>query len=151
MRNLMNAVIEVNPAAAHTIAAAMRVVARADGNHPREEELIDAFEGEIPGEPTGEIDLAVIDSPELQEAFLWSLVLVAFADGAVSDAEGQVIHDYAQRLGLSSKEVARAVADVAAVLLSNLAGVRIYREQVVALGRKMGLDEHTVQSVLATQ
>ena len=151
MRNLMNAVIEVDERAAHTIAAAMRVVAQADGGHPRELELIRSFEDELPTDPTGEIDLSTIHSAELREAFLWSLVLVAFADGRVSDEEGQVIHDYANRLGMGTKEVAKAVSDVAAVLLSNLAGVRIYREQVLALGRKMGLDEHTIQSVLAHQ
>lgn len=151
MRNLMNAVIEVDERAAHTIAAAMRVVAHADGEHPREIELIAAFEDELPGDPTGEIDLSTIHTPELREAFLWSLVLVAFADGRVSDEEGQVIHDYAQRLGMGGKEVARAVADVATMLLSNLSGVRIYREQVLALGRKMGLDEHTVQSILSAK
>jgi len=149
MKKLMHSVIKINDRAAYTLAAAMRVVARADGNHPAEEQLIDAFEQELPDEPTGEIDLSSINTPELKEAFLWSLVLVAFADGRVSDEEGQVIHDYAQRLGLSTKEVAKAVSDVAGMLLSNLSGVKIYKEQVLGLGRKMGLDEHTVQSILA--
>ena len=149
MKSLIEFDVEVGQAAGHAIAGAMRVVARADGMHPREEALILEFEKSLGSEPTGAVDLSAIDSPELQEVFLKSLVLVAFADGAISNEESQVIHDYANRLGLSSKEVARAIADVASVLLSNLAGVRVYREQVVSLGRAMGLDEFTIRSVLS--
>jgi len=148
MKQLMSKVPDIDTRAGAAIAAAMRVVAHSDGLHPREEELIVAFEQSMGTTASEEVDLDAIDSPALKEAFLKSLVLVAFADGQISDEESACIRDYADQLGLGEPEVAKAISDVAAHLLSQLSGVKLYREQVVRLGRNMGLDELTIASVL---
>ncbi|HJN75035.1 MAG TPA: hypothetical protein QGF58_13995 [Myxococcota bacterium] len=148
MNKIMSKVPDIDSRTGGTIAAAMRVVALSDGLHPREEALIDEFEKSLGTEATAEVDLSVIDTPALREAFLKSLVLVAFADGRISEEESVCIRDYATDLGLGEPEVAKAIADVAAHLLGQLAGVKVFREQVVQLGRNMGLDELTIASVL---
>ena len=139
--------VDLDAAAAHTIAAGMREVAACDGTHPREAELIDAFEAQVPG-ARGEVDLSTLSTPAHQEAFLKSLVLVAFADGHVSDAERAVIGRYADALGLDGAVRTKAWTDVASSLLSVFSGVRTYRAQVVALGESMGLDSATIDRIL---
>ena len=146
MREIMNQV-DIDGTVAQTIAAAMREVAQADGNHPAEELIIDAFEAELPEGPHA-VDLSVINTPELAEAFVKSLLLVAFADGAISDAEDQVINNYAVALGLSSIQLRRAISDVASAMLSSFAGVKLYKDQVVTLGKQLGLDHATVEQIL---
>lgn len=148
MKQIMSRVPDIDSRAGASIAAAMRVVANSDGLHPRENELIIEFEKSLGTEAAAEVDLSVIDTPALKEAFLKSLVLVAFADGRISDEESACIRDFATQLGLGEPEVAKSIADVAAHLLGQLAGVKVFREQVVQLGRNMGLDELTIASVL---
>ncbi len=150
MIDLVKNPVDLDESAATTIAAGMRAVARADGSHPREEALIDELEKEL-GAATGDhpVDLATLDTPGKQEVFLKSLVLVAFADGQIGRAEGEMIRRYADDLGLGDAEVARCISDVAQVMLSQLAGVKVYREQVVALGRSMGLDLFTIEGILS--
>ena len=139
--------VELDAAAAHTIASAMREVAMCDGAHHRELELIDTFESQVPGTAAG-VDLTTLTTPEHQEVFLKSIVLVAFADGQVSDAERALVESYADALGVSTDVRARAWTDVASSLLSVFAGIRNFRSQVVQLGENMGLDRETIDRVL---
>ena len=139
--------VDLDASAVHTFAAAMREVAACDGEHPRELELIAAFESQVPG-PSGEVDLATLTTPAHREAFLKSLVLVAYADGQVTDAERAVITRYADALGVDSATRTKAWTDVASALLSVFSGVRTYRSQVVALGESMGLDRETIDGIL---
>ena len=145
---IMSKVPDIDTKAGAAIAAAMRAVAVSDGMHPSEEALILEFEESIGTPATPEIDWDAIDTPALKEAFLKSCVLVAFADGSISDEESALLHEYAARLGLGDREVAKSIADVAQVLLGQLAGVKIFKDQVLELGRTMGLDELTIHSVL---
>jgi len=134
---------------AASLAAAMRDVALADGTHPAEEQLIAAFEADVvtPGvAPLASLD-AVTDLA-VQEVFLQSLVLVALADGHISDEERQVIGRYATSFGLSDLEVARCVSDVGGAMLAQLAGVKLFREDAVAVGHAMGLDAFTIRKAL---
>ncbi len=148
MQEIMGQVAELDAAAAHTVAAGMRAVARVDGAHPREEALIDAFEAELPaGDST--VDFSTLSSPEAKEAFLKSCVLVAFADGALSDGELELLRSYASSLGLSDNDLTRATRDVASALLSQFAGVQVYRDQVVEIGKQLGLDESTISSAIS--
>lgn len=146
MRDLMPSLPSIDDRAACAIAAAMRLVADADGAHPRELELIEQLESTITTK--GKADFEAIDSDELREAFVKSLALVAFADGLVSDQEGEVISELAGKVGASSELVSRSINEVAQVLLAQLAGARIFRDEVVALGKQMGLDEETIRNVL---
>ncbi|MCP4810193.1 MAG: hypothetical protein GY913_24295 [Proteobacteria bacterium] len=148
MPSIMGSVPDIDTKAGAAIAAAMRAVAVSDGMHPNEEALIIEFEESIGAGATTDIDWSVIDTPALKEALLKSCVLVAFADGAISDEETTLLHEYAGRLGLGEREVAKSIADVAQVLLSQLSGVKIFKDQVLELGRTMGLDELTIHSVL---
>lgn len=142
--------VDLSDEAARSLAVAMRDVARADGSHPREEALIEEFAqgielGDAPA------DLSLFDTPQLQETFIQSLALVALADGAISDPERQVMLRYAEQLGLGEGEVASCTANVAHMMLSQLAGVKTYKDTVVALGRRMGLDKFTIEHALSDE
>jgi len=145
MLSLVKGNVEVDAPAARAIALAMREVARADGEHPREEELIDSFEEGLEGDAA---PLSDIVDPGVREVFLKSLIIVAVADGTVSDEESAVIRKYADHFGLGDPEISRCLADVASAMLSQLAGVQVFREQVVELGRGLGLDEFAIRAAL---
>lgn len=140
--------VDIDAAAAHTIAAAMREVAACDGDHPRELELIEQFDADIPGEQVSEVDLSTLRTAAHREAFIKSLMLVAYADGRVSEQERDLIRSYSARLGMPEPALTRAFTEVASALLSTLAGAKTYRAQVVALGAAMGLSSDTVETVL---
>lgn len=148
MRELITQLPSLDERAAQTIATAMRMVADADGAHPRELALIEEFERELETPPTGELDLFAVDAPELRDALLKSLVLVAFADGRVSDAEGHLIGVIAQQLGVNSEGVRKVTVEVAGVLISQLAGAKLFRADVVRIGKDMGLSDAEIRSAL---
>ncbi len=148
MRSIMKQMVQIDQAVGFALVHAMREVAAADGDHPRELMLIQSFEDELPAGKTDTVDLSVVNTPALKEAFIKSLVLVAFADMQLGEAETEVIRSYATQLDLGEREVSRAISDVAAALLSNLAGVKQSRAQVEALGKAMGLDQFTIDEVL---
>ncbi len=139
--------VDLDAAAAHTIAAAMREVALCDGEHPREVQLIDAFESQVPGSTVG-VDLSTLTTSGHREVFLKSIVLVAFADGEVTPEERRIVERYADALGLDADMRERAWTEVASALLSVFSGIRNYREQVVLLGESMGLNRETIDRVL---
>ena len=96
-----------------------------------------------------EFDHHVIVEP-LEEAFLKSLVLVAYADGKVSNAERAVIERYAAALGSDAPTLSHIFIDVASSLLSRFAGVQIWRNEVSEIGRQMGLEDDAIEQALAT-
>lgn len=147
MRDLMSTPVELDAAAARTIAAGMREVAKADGTHPREESLIDLFEADLPP-GTSAVDLSTLTDAAVREAFLKSLVLVAYADGNISAEERAVIHRYAAALGLDTAAIGALFLDVASSLLSRLAGATIWRGEVESIGREMGLPESAIDAAL---
>lgn len=147
MREIMQGEPDIDAAAARTIAAAMREVARADGPHPKEDALIAAFSADLP-EGADTVDLGTIQSPAQREALLKSLVLVAFADGKVSDPERAVIQRYASALGVDAPALSAVFVDVASSLLSRFAGVRIWKEEVAGIGRQMGLSDAVIEEAL---
>jgi hypothetical protein len=110
--------------------------------------LIEQFEAQVPGE-SGSVDLAALTTPAHRDVFLKSLVLVAYADGHVTDRERDVIRKYADALGFDAAAHTRAWTDVASSLLSVFSGVQKFRAQVVKLGEDMGLDHGTVDRVLS--
>lgn len=151
MRDIMKKMVQFDDATGHALVNAMREVAAADGNHPRELALIESYEQSLGHKPAGPVDLSTINSPALKEAFLKSLILVAFGDTKISDEEAQVIRSYADKLGLGENELRKAMNDVGAALLSNLSGVKATRDQARDLGRSMGLDEFTIDEVLDSE
>lgn len=148
MREIMTQIPPLDERAAACFAAAMREVASCDGDHPQEIAIIEQMEAAVGS--AGALDLAAINTPALREAFLKTLVLVAFADGDITEAERRLIADYADRLGVGDAEVGRAVLDVAQVLISQFAGVRVFRDRVVALGARMGLSADDIERALGS-
>jgi hypothetical protein len=146
--NLEAPTIDLDAGAAHTIAAGMREVALADGAHPEEIALIDTFESSLPPGPTA-VDLSALGSDAAKAAFVQSLVLVAYADGKVSEAERTIIRKYALELGFDEKSLARVWTDVAVDLLSTFSGVTVFRSAIETIGRSMGLGDADVTRALA--
>ena len=139
--------VDLDAAAARTIAAAMREVAECDGAHHDELAIIRAFEGQLPG-PATAVDLSTLTTGEHREVFLKSLILVAFADGVVSEPERALIEQYAEKLDMAPANRTRAWTEVASALLSVFSGIRNFRDQMVRLGESMGLDRATIDDVL---
>ena len=148
MKNIMEQDVELDAAAAHAIAAAMREVAGVDGRHPEEEALIAEFEADLPGDRASAVDFTALTEPAARTAFLRSVVLVAFADGQLSDAERDLIRSYVSQLGMPETALTAAVTHVASVLLTRFAGVKIYRDQVIDIGTGLGLDKATIERLL---
>jgi hypothetical protein len=145
--NLDVPTVDLDAGAAHTIAAGMREVAMADGAHPEEIALIDAFESSLPPGPTT-VDLSTLGSDSAKAAFIQSLVLVAYADGKVTEAERDIIRAYSTKLGFDDKSLARVWTDVAVDLLSTFSGVTVFRGAIESIGRTMGLGDSDVDRAL---
>lgn len=146
MRDIMQAVIDLDARTAHAIAQQLRELAAVDGTHPREEALIAAFESDLPSAEGA--SLGDVSSPDAREALLKSLVLLALADGRISAAEGAHIRQVAGRIGRSEADVARAVVEVGKAMLSQFEGVQIFRDQVRELGLSMGLSAEDIEAAL---
>jgi len=138
----------LDAAAAQTIAAGMREVAQVDGAHPDELALIDEFASGLPPGPHA-VDLSALGSDIARAAFVQSLVLVAYADGQVTDAERSIIRGYALQLGFDESSLASVWTDIAVDLLSTFSGVQVFRDSVAAIGSEMGLADADVERALA--
>lgn len=142
--------VDLDARAARTIAAGMRQVAAADGDHPNELALIQAFEQELPPGESAEVDLTALKTDGAKEVFLKSLVLVALADGRMSEEEVLVIQAYASQLGLGEDVLTDLIQQVSVMMLGHFSGVIHFREQANAIGRALGLDDATIDRVLST-
>ena len=150
MRDLMS-FVNIDTRAAGSIAVGMRKMAQADGQeHPRELEMIALLESDLPLAPTttSEVDLAAFHSRDLQDTFLKSLALVALVDGALKSSESELIHRYGRGMGLTEDDVAVVLQDVAEVMLSAFAGVTVFREQALQIGKALGLSDDSIARVL---
>ena len=148
MRDLMS-FVEIDARAAGSIAAGMREMALADGReHPRELEMIALLESDLPGVPHPSVDTATLSTRDAQDAFLKSLALVALVDGALNEAESELIYRYGREMGRSEGEVGAVLKDVAEIMLSAFAGVTVFRQQAERIGRSLGLADDAISEVL---
>lgn len=125
--------VDVDGPAAAVIAAGMKAVARADGDvHPRELEMIHAFETEVgvDGVPDARSSLA---TEGLQETYVRSLVMVALADGVVSDEERRVIQALTAAVGIDTATLDRLTREVKEWFLARFDGVSVFSEAVEAI------------------
>lgn len=132
--------IPLDGPAAAVISAGMKAVARADGDvHPREVELIEAFERDL---PTTDIPdpRSALGTTDLKGAYVRSLVMVALADGRISPEERAVIAELCGALGVSDDEIAAAEKDVKRWFLQRFSGVTVFRDVVESIARELGLE-----------
>ena len=139
--------LEVDGPQGHAIAAAMREVAQVDGMHEAEADLINRFVSDLPPS-SGSIDLAVINTDSLRALYVKSMILVAFADGALTDLERGLIAEKSATIGFDGSALPEAYREVAKGLLGNFSGVRQFRNQAVEIGRSLGLSEPDIEEVL---
>jgi uncharacterized membrane protein YebE (DUF533 family) len=138
--------VPIDAAAAALIARGMRLVARADGLiHQRELALIASFEAALPrgGTPPS----GPLASETLKVLYLRSLIMVALADGRVSDAEQEQILALAAEQGFDGERVAAETLSVKRRFLSVFAGVNVFRDSVVSVARELGLPESELDAL----
>jgi tellurite resistance protein len=107
---------------ATAIAAALRDIAEVDGTHPEEQEMIESLVHEI-GIELGDVpnlpsitpkELATkLVTPELRTAALQVAVLLAMADGIISEPERRRILEYATAFGVSNADYAELETTIA--------------------------------------
>lgn len=132
--------VSVDGPAAAIISAGMRTVAKADGDvHEHELRLIEAFEQGLPEAPEADPKVA-LGSDELREVYARSLVLVAMADGTISDSEGAVIHELCAAMEVSDEVLERVTLEVKRWFLERFAGVTIFRDAVAQIAAELGVE-----------
>ncbi len=98
---------------ADAIVAALRDVARSDGEHEEELRMIEGFvemlDADLGEEKPTELEemspkklAATVVDPTLRTVAVQACILLAWADGAVSDKERECIIGYADALGVES-------------------------------------------------
>lgn len=141
--------MEIDARAAAVIAAGMRAVALADGEmHEAELALITAFEAELPEgvDPAG----VRLEAGPLQEVFLHSIVMVALADGCVSDAEYAAIVELGQSQGVSTELIDERVREAKRTFLKTFAGARAFHDEAVGIGEQLGLSHDEAEEVIGS-
>ena len=147
MNDLLEGLVDVDGPQGHAIAAAMREVAEVDGMHEAEAELIRRFESGLPPHD-GDVDVSVSDSDDLRHAYVKSMVLVAYADGGLTDLERELVAQKSAAVGFADNQLPQVYTEVAKGLLGAFAGVQIYRDQAVEIGRSLGLTDDDINEVL---
>lgn len=142
--------IEVSQQAAVFIASGLRELAEVDGVHERELALIEAFEDglvfeRVPFDLRGDHPLV---SDDLQDLFMRSAILLALADGAVSELEGDLIGRYATAFGMSPRRLAMLWRDVKCYLLSSFEAADLFRDHAEEIGRDLGLEDAEIHDTL---
>ncbi len=145
MTEWLDSEVEIDAASAAVIARGMRVVAQADGIvHEREMNLIASFEADIPPGTSASASLA---EGGVRMAYLRSLIMVALADGVITEAELTAIRELAQEHGIADDLVETEVLGVKRIFLSVFAGVNVFRDSVVRVARDLGLSEAEVDAL----
>lgn len=141
--------IPLDARAAETIARGLFAVANVDGMHERELALIGSFWADAGGGHDGLAALErgpAIPAEELAASlrgeegrlFLKTALLLAYADGVVSDPERQLLERYARALGHTKEDLYRLDAEVKEFLLGHVS--HLANTQVVAkVARKLGV------------
>lgn len=134
--------IDVSQPAAEAIARGLYAVAKVDGLHEREEALVASFWSEVGGGAGALSELAratTITSKELaatlagkeqRQLFVKTAMLLAWADGKVTDAERKIIGEFATALQLTADEVKSLEGAVKDYLLGHLS--KIHNSEAVA-------------------
>jgi tellurite resistance protein len=142
--------IEVTQSAAEAMARGLYTVAHVDGLHEREEALVASFWAEVGGGAASLSELqraATITPPELKAAlptpalgqmFVKTAILLAWADGKVSDGERKIIGELAAALGITGADFTTLEAAVKEYLLGHLAPIQ-NSAAVATVAKKLGV------------
>ena len=147
----MNFLSEINVEKNHAEAMArgLFAIAHSDGLHEREAALVGSFWADTGGSfhalaslerssaITGEELAAALDNTPLRRVFLKTALLMAFADGKVSEQESTLVRTYADALGLTS-ELSTLEAEVKDYLLSQLAHIH-NSEGLAEIAKKLAI------------
>jgi uncharacterized membrane protein YebE (DUF533 family) len=137
--------VTLDERAARIIARGMRSVAGADGIlHQRELSLIASFESSLPDQDD---DRGKLDDADQQTAYLRTLIMVALADGVVSDAEHARICALCEEQGIEQERVDAEIKVVKRRFLAVFAGVQVFRDAVVRVATDLGLPEAEVDAL----
>jgi hypothetical protein len=151
MRDVL-AGIELNTEEIAWFALGMRALAACDGLSTGELTLISDFEREIGARPGHARDFDVAATPlqsqAAREAFVKTLTMLALVDGQVSARESAFLAEVAAGLSISPERRAAIDRDARIALLRGLTGVRTFRAQAEAIGRRLGLMEADIAEVL---
>ncbi len=152
MRDLLNDV-DINKDEAVWIAQGLRALASCDGLDAAELAMVENLERELEIGSTAHDGFDAGASPlrgEAQQAvFVRTLVLLSLVDGRVSTRETDFIVDVCTSMGLSDEQREELEIDAKKYLLGSLEGVRHYRAQAVAVGKRLGLSEAQIDEALA--
>jgi len=139
MTDWLDADVDLDASAAAAIASGMRQVAQADGMiHQRELSLIASFEADLPGGGDPE---APLQSDAKKQVYLRSLIMVALADGVITDKEEERISALAEAQGIGRAQIHAETLEVKRWFLRAFQGVHIFRDAVVRVAQDLGLDE----------
>ena len=144
MTDWLDVDVNLDASAAAVIASGMRQVAQADGMiHQRELALIASFEADLPGggDPSSSLPT------EAKVVYLRSLIMVALADGVITDKEEERINALADAQGIGRTEVHTETLEVKRWFLRAFQGVHIFRDAVVRVARDLGLEEAEVDAL----
>ncbi len=142
--------IEVTQPAAEAIARGLFAIAEVDGLHEREEALVASFWSDVGGSVSALAELkrgttitsaelsAALPNPELRQLFVKTAILLAWADGKVTDPERKAITDFATPLGVAGAEFGNLETAVKEFLLGHLTTVT-NSEAVAKVAKKLNL------------
>jgi tellurite resistance protein len=147
----MNFFSEINVETHHAeaIARGLFAIAHSDGLHEREAALVGSFWADTGGSMhalaslergasiTGDELATALTTPALRRLFLKTALLMAFADGNVSEQESKLVRTYADALALTS-ELAALEAEVKDYLLSQLSHIH-NTEAVLEIAKKLAI------------
>ncbi len=144
--------VELDAETSICIAAGMKQMAASDNElHEQEINLINSFieESGTADPESSNVNLDLLHSQELKAIFLNSLAIVALADGTIRQEEKDLLSSYVERLAYDTT-AEQILEEVARALLSQLKSSVIFREQVEAIGRNLGLSDAAIQDVLSS-
>lgn len=136
------------------IARGLRECAMVDGVHPKEAELIQAFE-EAAGlnvEADATLDAggaAPFTSDAEREAYLRSLLLLCLADGTISEGEAAWVAEEAQTIGVDAVRLFKLDREARMYMLSAFKGVSAFRAEAEGIGRSLGLTDDEITLALS--
>ena len=136
--------------AAEAIARGLYAVAKVDGLHEREEALVGSFWSDVGGGASALAALergaaitaaelgAALPEKEQRQLFVKTSLLLAWADGKITDEEKKIIGDFATALGIDKVALGKLEASVKEYLLGHLSPIQ-NAEAVAEIAKKLGV------------